>query len=435
MGYDSGRSGNATKTLLNQVENHDLHKGNATLNNDVAASIAANAIIFGVGNGCEVTDAVTDSSLYNTQAIIAINGSGKALLQTATIPSASMVTTTGSEAITINGSTLNVMTRDTSQTISGSKTFSSVSISGNLTGNNYVVALGTGTHIADYVDPSQDSHLARKAYVDTTASTAAANVAKNNIAPEYSYSSAYNFGALAVYQGQLYRCTTAIPSGEAWNSAHWTATKVLGEFVDLRTNQDISGSKSFINPITVKQQSDDLIYADGADGACKFLTMDPEGEGDTYYHLWLNNIQKIRPNQSGYGLVLPSNSGWTADKTIATTDQIVGASLYVHSIKIGMYNSTVVLTLQSLASDTFSTPEKLYNWLRSKGFNSSSTPYYGYFGYDASSALAAILLFTFVNENQERIICIEAEAVWSIIYNVDSPDSSATYTVATYQVS
>lgn len=40
-----------------------------------------------------------------------------------TIPTASITTTTGSEAVTINGSSLNVVTRDTAQTISGEKTF------------------------------------------------------------------------------------------------------------------------------------------------------------------------------------------------------------------------------------------------------------------------------------------------------------------------
>ena len=35
-------------------------------------------------------------------------------------------------------------------------------------------------------------------------------------------------GDCCIYNGDLYKCTTAIPSGgEAWNSSHWTKTTVL----------------------------------------------------------------------------------------------------------------------------------------------------------------------------------------------------------------
>jgi len=67
----------------------------------------------------------------------------------------------------------------------------------------------------------------------------------NNLAPAYSASSTYSLGAKVIYNGQLYKCTTAISTAEAWNSAHWTAIKVSNGFVDLDSTQTISGAKTF----------------------------------------------------------------------------------------------------------------------------------------------------------------------------------------------
>jgi hypothetical protein len=59
----------------------------------------------------------------------------------------------------------------------------------------------------------------------TAANTAAANVG-GNLAANYSTSAAYAVGDYCIKDGTLYRCTTAITSGENWNSAHWTAAKI-----------------------------------------------------------------------------------------------------------------------------------------------------------------------------------------------------------------
>ena len=50
------------------------------------------------------------------------------------------------------------------------------------------------------------------------------------ISAEYSSSSEYSVGDYCLKDGTLYKCNTAIGSGgEAWNSAHWTATNVVTE--------------------------------------------------------------------------------------------------------------------------------------------------------------------------------------------------------------
>lgn len=59
-----------------------------------------------------------------------------------------------------------------------------------------------------------------------------------DIAPNYSTSAVYPVGAYVYYNGDLYRCTTAITTAESWTAGHWT-TAVLG--------QDVSELKSAIN--------------------------------------------------------------------------------------------------------------------------------------------------------------------------------------------
>lgn len=66
------------------------------------------------------------------------------------------------------------------------------------------------------------------------ANTAAANVG-GNLAANYSASATYAVGDYCIKDGTLYRCTTAITSGENWNSGHWTAAKI---------GPDVSASKS-----------------------------------------------------------------------------------------------------------------------------------------------------------------------------------------------
>lgn len=53
---------------------------------------------------------------------------------------------------------------------------------------------------------------------------------QGDIASTYSSSSTYAVGDYVLYSGQLYRCTTAISTAEAWTSAKWTAV-ALGDDV------------------------------------------------------------------------------------------------------------------------------------------------------------------------------------------------------------
>lgn len=53
---------------------------------------------------------------------------------------------------------------------------------------------------------------------------------ERNLAPTYT-AKTYNLGDLVLYKENLYECTTAITTAEAWTSAHWTMKKI-SEVID-----------------------------------------------------------------------------------------------------------------------------------------------------------------------------------------------------------
>ena len=55
------------------------------------------------------------------------------------------------------------------------------------------------------------------------------SVQEDMITDAYSSSSTYEVGDYCIYENTLYKCTTAISTAEAWNSAHWTATTIATE--------------------------------------------------------------------------------------------------------------------------------------------------------------------------------------------------------------
>lgn len=84
---------------------------------------------------------------------------------------------------------------------------------------------------------------------NSTAKQANWGMMKNYISPgvaaQYSTSAKYNVGDYVIYNDSLYRCNTAITTGEAWTAAHWTAA-VLGNDVGelksaLKMNAELDG--------------------------------------------------------------------------------------------------------------------------------------------------------------------------------------------------
>lgn len=66
--------------------------------------------------------------------------------------------------------------------------------------------------------------------------------ARANLANEFSTSSTYVVGDVVLYQGDLYKCTTAVTTAGAWDSSKWTQTKITNE-----TGGDMSKSVYDVN--------------------------------------------------------------------------------------------------------------------------------------------------------------------------------------------
>lgn len=82
------------------------------------------------------------------------------------------------------------------------------------------------------------SAIAAEALTRSTNDNAlAADIAEalGDLAAVYSTSATYAVGDYCIYQGQLYRCATAITTAEAWTSGHWSAVALGNDTRDLRS--------------------------------------------------------------------------------------------------------------------------------------------------------------------------------------------------------
>lgn len=62
------------------------------------------------------------------------------------------------------------------------------------------------------------------------------SLASGVLASTYSTSKTYAVGDYVYYSGNLYRCTTAITTAEAWTSAHWTQVALADDVSDLKSD-------------------------------------------------------------------------------------------------------------------------------------------------------------------------------------------------------
>lgn len=82
-----------------------------------------------------------------------------------------------------------------------------------------------------------------------------------NIADAYSTSATYAAGDYCIYNSQLYRCTTAISTAEAWTAAHWTAAELSEDVGDLRSA--IREEIKVITDMTGLNYSPEITFIDG----------------------------------------------------------------------------------------------------------------------------------------------------------------------------
>ena len=114
------------------------------------------------------------------------------------------------------------------------------------------------------------------------------------VAPTYSTSALYAVGSYAWYDGKLYRCTTAITSGETWTSGHWTLANLGSDVSDLKSALDADESCAFVKiKISQSEWAQGSINSSTGETASSTVKIRTGGEGID------RNIISIIPN-SGY---------------------------------------------------------------------------------------------------------------------------------------
>lgn len=96
------------------------------------------------------------------------------------------------------------------------------------------------------VVPIQDGDYLKRISFANLKEAASGDVA-DDLAAEYSASATYAIGDYCVKDGQLYRCTTAITTAEAWTSGHWTAVSLGADVSDLKSALDEQENLLYIN--------------------------------------------------------------------------------------------------------------------------------------------------------------------------------------------
>lgn len=105
-----------------------------------------------------------------------------------------------------------------------------------------------GTTIHNVVTPTSAGDAVPKSYVDNNVGSKADIT---DLAPAYSTSGTYAVGDYVTYNGNVYRCTTAITTAEAWNASHWELTNVGDEMSDVI--DDLSELSQTVGGILVEQ--------------------------------------------------------------------------------------------------------------------------------------------------------------------------------------
>ena len=181
-----------------------------------------------------------------------------------------------------------------------------------------------------------------------------------NIAAEYDPTATYAVGDFCLYQGVLYKCTTAITVAEAWNSSHWTSTLIVDEF-------GTGGGASVTLGTTVPSD------ASGENGDL-YVQYDSSTYAVVEYFVKINGSWRKAPysrvvslTQAQYDLITPdpttlyiitdaqSSYQTKSDNNLDTTDKtVVGAINEVNTALSGKANSADVYSKSTFSIKTAS---------------------------------------------------------------------------------
>ena len=177
-----------------------------------------------------------------------------------------------------------------------------------------------------------------------------------SMAPVYSASSTYAVGDYVIHDGQLYRCTTAITTAEAWTAAHWTAAKVAEDVSDL--NRQTSELKSAFD-VETTEPSINLLDASQIETGCYYWTdgrhdssdynatpMIAVTSGDTIYLQTGYENAASRSNK-----YMRFVTGYDANKAVITT--AAKANVISYTVPDGVYYIIASVAVNILAARQF----------------------------------------------------------------------------------
>ena len=172
-----------------------------------------------------------------------------------------------------------------------------LAVAGGYTGTLEQFETDMGNSASNATAAANSANDAALSASEASASATASEAAATNMAPVYSASSTYAVGDYVLYNGGLFRCTTAITTAEAWTASHWTTVKMGPEVSDLKTqityvtgNAPISlteqtvvvnnGNTTSLEQVTQINNNSAIIPCNEGD---KFTLT---GEGSFNYRLW-----------------------------------------------------------------------------------------------------------------------------------------------------
>lgn len=160
------------------------------------------------------------------------------------------------------------------------------------------------------------------------------------VADAYSSSKTYKVGDYVLHNSNLYRCTTAITTAEAFTAAHWTQIVLANDVSDLKTDfNDITEQTRNLNNVDMGQyvvnQDGDLVVANNTYyGMSRYIPV----QGGTLYTISFYGITSA--SSPIYLSVLQKKSGGTFTsagysnintRAITTDTDTVGLAVYVHA--------------------------------------------------------------------------------------------------------
>jgi len=216
-------------------------------------------------------------------------------------------------------------------------------------------------------------------------------------APEYAATNTYAVGDLAVYQGVLYKCTTAIDTPEAWTVQHWQDTTIgdevstLKESIETEIALDISHSHNAYPTATIGER----MYFRNSEFTTSFDRCMRVIKGQPYSILFNNGAEPASVNERKHvvindnGLVqqaIPyTNTGTEEIETtfIAAADGWLVLSLDANYASVKVIGNSTIGELSLLkasnsilendyTSELTSIDFELGKWLKSTGVVSNS---------------------------------------------------------------